>query len=377
MNNIITILKHNLKTTLKGWFWIILVLPIGVNLFINTISDRFEESMGRSGNYFNVGIYTQDKSEMVEKLLPKNKLGDIDVKDSEKELKESLDNGDISVGIIIDSKDVYEDIKSNKESAIKVLSEKENGNKDYVLGVLNTNIMQINSFGDSKEEYLKMYDSYEKNKYKFEYGGSDISKAIPYITMFGLFTMAFLFIGGRCLIPLLNERELKIDKRILVSKTTKPQYLLGHILGCFILLLLQSIILVVSFYILNPSFDISLGWMMILSFTLSFMGIAVGLTILSVSNNSSMYYTLLSVLITPMCLLSGGFMPIEFMPKVIQNISLVFPLTWINSAYKKILFNGDGLSIGLDILAAISISFVLIILYLVLESKRGNKITSN
>ncbi|MGL6107837.1 ABC transporter permease [Romboutsia sp.] len=375
MNNIMTILKHNLKTTLKGWFWLILVLPIGVNLFVNIISDRVDKSVEDSGKYFNVGIYTKDKSEIVEKLLPKDKFKTRLIKASEKDLRGSLDNGDISVGVIIDSEDIYKDIKANKEDSIKVISQSKGNNKDYVLGILNTRIMQANSLGDNKEEYLKAYESYEKNKYKIDYEGSEMQKIMPYTTMFGLFTMAFLFIGGRCLVPLLKEREAKIDKRILVSKISKPQYLLGHILGCYILLVLQSVILVATFYILNPSLNISLGWMIILSLALSFMGIAIALTILSVSNNSSMYYTLLSILITPMCLLSGGFVPMALMPEVIQNISLVFPLTWINSAYTKILFNGDSLSIGLDLLAAISISLVLIIMYLVIENRKGNKLS--
>lgn len=63
------------------------------------------------------------------------------------------------------------------------------------------------------------------------------------------------------------------------------------------------------------------------------------------------------------------------MPEAVQNFLLIFPLTWINSAFKKILMKGNYLSIRLDVLAAIAISLVLIMLYLVLENKRKNKLS--
>lgn len=76
-----------------------------------------------------------------------------------------------------------------------------------------------------------------------------------------------------------------------------------------------------------------------------------------------------------MCLLSGGFIPTEFMPDAVQNFSLIFPLTWINLAFKKFLMKGNYLNIGLDVLAAIAVSLVLIMLYLELENKRKNKLS--
>lgn len=375
MKNIMIILKHNFKSTMKGWFWLVLIFPIAINILVSVLVDKVDSSLEDSNNSFNVGIYTKDNSEIVDGLLPPDKVGSFFKVSSVKELKETLDKGDISVGVIINSKDIYKDIKTNKEGTIEVISQSNSGNKEYILSVINTGIMQIQSFGDNKDEYLKLYKEYEKNSYKFTYENNDLSYAVPYIIMFGLFEMAFLIIGGRCIVPLLKERELKIDRRILMSKISKVEYTLGHILGCFVLLLFQGVTLVATFYILNPQFDINLIWMMLLSFALSFVGIAVALVVLSISNNSTMYYTLLSVLVTPMCLLSGGFLPTEFMPESVQHFSLILPLTWINSAFKKIIMEGSYLSIGLDLLAAVSISLVLIMLYLVLERKRKNKLT--
>lgn len=169
-----------------------------------------------------------------------------------------------------------------------------------------------------------------------------------------------------------NLESIKIEERNVISQKLHDK--IGHTLAGIILIVFQSITLLGSFYLFNQNFDISLGWMVPLSFVLSFVGIAIALVVLTISSNSTMYYTLLTLIVTPMCLLSGGFVPTEFMPEMVQNFSLIFPLTWINAAYKKILMEGSYISIGLDLIGATSISLVLIMLYLALEHNRKNKL---
>lgn len=375
MKNIFVILKHNLKSIMKGWFLLIIVFPIAINLFLNALINKIHDNQNNMNNSFEVVIYSQDKSEIMDKILPREKFSTVFYVNNEEDVKKTLDEEDMSVGVIVNSKNIYEDIKNNKENIIKVISSKDDSSKEYVLSVLNTSLSQISSFGNNLEEYNKAYEEYEKDKYKFVYEDTKLEEVIAYMTMFGLFTMAFLFIAGRGINPLLKEKELKIDKRILVSKVSKVEYNLGHILGCFVLLFLQSITLVTSFYLFNPDFNVNFFYMILLSFVLSFVGIAVALMVLSISNSSSMYYTLLSIVVTPMCLLSGGFVPTNFMPQMVQNFSLVLPLTWVNAAFNGILNNGSNLKIFMDLTVAMSISVVLIMIYLVVENNKKSKIS--
>jgi len=375
MKNIIVILKHNLKSVMKGWLLLLLVLPIAINLFVNALINKIYDNQNNMNNSFEVVIYSQDKSEIINKILPGEKFSSMFYVNNKDDVKKTLDKEDASVGVTINSKNVYEDIKNNKENIVEVISSKDDSSKEYVLSVLNTSLSQISSFGNNLEEYNKAYEEYEKDKYKFVYEETKLEEVMAYMIMFGLFTMAFLFLAGGGINPLLKEKELKIDKRILVSKVSKVEYALGHILGCFVLLLLQSITLVASFYFFNPDFNINFFYMILLSFVLSVVGIALALTVLSISNSSSMYYTLLSMIITPMCLLSGGFVPINFMPQMTQNFSLVLPLTWVNSAFSKILSNGSNSKIFMDLLVALSISVVLIMIYLVVEKNKKNKMS--
>ena len=169
-----------------------------------------------------------------------------------------------------------------------------------------------------------------------------------------------------------NLESIKIKERNVIFQKLHDK--IGHTLAGIILIVFQSITLLGSFYLFNQNFDISLGWMILLSFVLSFVGIAIALVVLTISSNSTMYYTLLTLIVTPMCLLSRGFVQTEFMPEMVQNFSLIFPLTWINAAYKKILMEGSYISVGLDLIGATSISLVLIMLYLALEHNRKNKL---
>lgn len=375
MKNIFVILKHNLKSIMKGWFLLIIVFPIAINLFLNALINKIHDNQNNMNNSFEVVIYSQDKSEIMDKILPRAKFSTVFYVNNEEDVKKTLDEEDMSVGVIVKSKNIYEDIKNNKGNIIKVISSKDDSSKEYVLSVLNTSLSQISSFGNNLEEYNKSYEEYEKHKYKFVYEDTKLEEVIAYMTMFGLFTMAFLFIAGRGINPLLKEKELKIDKRILVSKVSKVEYNLGHILGCFVLLFLQSITLVTSFYLFNPDFNVNFFYMILLSFVLSFVGIAVALMVLSISNSSSMYYTLLSMVVTPMCLISGGFVPTNFMPQMVQNFSLVLPLTWVNAAFNEILNNGNNSKIFMDLIVAMSISVVLIMIYLVVENNKKSKIS--
>lgn len=372
MKNILIILKHNLKSIKKSWFLLVLVFPIVVNVFLFRVNKNTEES---SDSRLRVGVYTEDSSEVFKRLLPEEKFKEISTVDSKEQLRSMVENSDIPVGVIINSSDIYNDLKNNKKGTIEILVKDKDVREEQLKGIINNSVLQLTSFGNSKEEALEGFDQYEKSSYNFDYKSSKLKENIGYISIFGLFCMGFMFIAGNGVSPLLKEKEISIDKRILVSKISKFEYTSGHILGCFVLLLFQSITLSSTFYIFNSDFNVNFGWMLLLSLALCFVGIAIALFVLSLSNNSTMYYTLLTVIITPISLFGGGFVPLEFMPEFIQKISLISPLTWVTLAYKNILLEGSANTICMNLLAGVSISTVFIILFLIIESRKKIKIS--
>ncbi|MBO3443468.1 ABC transporter permease [Clostridium sp. CCUG 7971] len=372
MKNILIILKHNLKSVMKSWFLLIIIFPIAINLFFTMFMN---DSDGDAYDKNIIGVYTKDNGEIYEKIIPKDKFKNVININSPKEVKDMVRNEEISVGVIIDSDNILNSIKNNEENLIEVISSEDERNKELVLSTINSSISKVLSFGDSSEEIISNFEKYENEKYTFSNERSSLSEAVPYILMFGFFCMIFLSIAGKSLSPIIKERDMKIDKRILVSKVSKVQYMLGHILGCFLLLILQSLTLCCTFYLFNKDINVNFGWMIILSFVLSLVGISIALLIVSVSNNAEMYYIILSMVVTPVSLLSGGFLPIEFMPEIAGKIAMISPLTWVNSAFRGIIMNENALNISMNLLSAIAISIVFIMLFLLIESKRKNKAT--
>ena len=114
--------------------------------------------------------------------------------------------------------------------------------------------------------------------------------------------------------------------------------------------------------------------MILLSVVLAIVGISIALLVLTLSTNNTMYFTILTFIITPMCLLSGSFLPTSFMPESVQHFSMILPPTWINSAFSKILLNESLASIGMDLFVATAISLVLVMIYLVVENNKKSKV---
>lgn len=371
MKNILLILKHNIKSVMKNWFWLIIVFPLILGIGLKTMINNLDANLTKG---VSIAVYTNDKSEIFDKIFIKDKFDEIKIMDSPKSVKEEVKNNNSIVGIVINSSDMYEDIKDGKGNIIEVISNEGTSEKNYVENIINSSLVALTSLGNTKQESLEYYKSFEDNKYEFNYEINDFVFVVFYMTTFGLFSLGFLMISARGLSPLLKEKEIKIDKRILVSRVSKVEYILGHVLGCFVLLMMQSLTLLSTFFILNKDFNVGFGWMFLISIALSITGIAVSLLVLSVSNNSATYYTLLTIIITPMSFLSGGLIPTEFLPEIVQKIFLISPLTWINEAFKKIMLNDTFGSVLMSLMASIAISVVLITLYLLLESRRKEKL---
>ncbi len=370
MQNIFIILKHNIKSIIKNWFWIVLLLPIVVNVVISKVILNKEEGSTPKPS---IAIFTNDKSKVFDKLINQEKFDSMYIVDSEKEVKDLVNEDEVSAGLIIKTDDIFEDIKNNKENVFEFIGKENDYNKDIAFNIISNEILKIESFGDNKEDFIKQHDNFENEKYKFNIGENNFLVVMSKLMTFGFYCMAFLLIAGKGLSPLIKERESKIDKRILVSKVSKVEYLLGHIIGCFLLLSVQSIVFAASFYIFNKGFEVNFYWMILLSIVLSFVATSMVLLVLVISNTSEMYYALLTIIIMPACLLSGGFISLEFMPEIARKIAMFSPITWINTAFKNIVLGESANMILMNLGVAIAISILMIMLYLIIENNKKHK----
>lgn len=151
----------------------------------------------------------------------------------------------------------------------------------------------------------------------------------------GLFGLSFLFFG---------LRETLVLKRLNATPIRKPFIILGEALArIFFQMIIIAVIIMLGKYMFG--FTLVHGattfiQLMFLSFIglLVFMGFGFVISGISKSMNSVPVYT--NLLGFPQFMLSGTFFPYESLPKFLHPVSEALPLTHLNTALRKISFEG-------------------------------------
>jgi ABC-2 type transport system permease protein len=93
--------------------------------------------------------------------------------------------------------------------------------------------------------------------------------------------------------------------------------------------------------------------------------IGLGVLIVSFADDSKQASTMQNLIITPSCMLTGCFWPVEIMPKSLQRIADFLPQKWTIGAIQKLQMGGsfDETIINLWIIAAFALTFFLAAAY--------------
>lgn len=166
----------------------------------------------------------------------------------------------------------------------------------------------------------------------------------------GLFGLAFLFFG---------LRDTLVLKRLNATPIHKPFIIFGEALArIFFQMIIVSVIILLGQYFFG--FTLVHGaatfiQLLVLSFVglLVFMGFGFVISGLSKSMNSVPVFT--NLLGFPQFMLSGTFFPYEGLPKFLHPICKALPLTHLNTALRKVSFEGLSLASCLPELAVLGI----------------------
>ncbi|MGC8943002.1 MAG: ABC transporter permease [Caldisericia bacterium] len=174
-------------------------------------------------------------------------------------------------------------------------------------------------------------------------------------------------INGLMSLPLtlVEYRDKKILKRYMATPLKSSYIILSQFVVNFVLTLLGLILLFVfGKIIFNLKFY---GNVFIFSFVfvLSTLSIfSIGFLIASLIKDPRTANTIAYIIYFPMLFLSGATMPLESMPKVMQTVSKILPLTYIVDLFKRSWLNTDifwlkmNLSYTIDILILLFITFI-------------------
>lgn len=167
-----------------------------------------------------------------------------------------------------------------------------------------------------------------------------------------------------------GEQNLKTVARILCSPVRKPEYLVGKVLGCILVTLVQaSVVIVFSKFILKANWGNDIPTVMLLVISESIMVISMGTAIAFLIKNDGAASGLLNTVIPVVVFFGGGYVPLETMGPGIMRLSVASPLKWLNDAIFRIIYSNDYSLVLTALLINLSIAAAFILVSAVLSRK--------
>lgn len=156
-----------------------------------------------------------------------------------------------------------------------------------------------------------------------------------------ILAMALMQLGVFSAIPLVEQREKLILKRLGATPLRRWTLVASNIVVRLLIALVQTVLIVAIGVAL---FDVAIVGSLLLTLGFVVLGavtfIAIGYVIASFARTEEAANGITSVVQFPMMFLSGIFFPIAFMPEFLQPIAALIPLTYLGDALRQVMVGG-------------------------------------
>ena len=341
MRRIIPILWLHFKEFFKSPSALILmlVMPILFSFIFGGIAVNSEKKKPLVNLVVNQGPLTKE----VVSLLKKNDEYNW-VIESEKQAKQNVeDQKAVAVLVIplnlhqrmIDHKPLFDVVVHRKSEDYLAL-------KPYIEGTARSLVTTYETFGGQDEDSLPaLLEAVVANKgieIKQEIIQNKGTNEAEINLMFVGFAIMFMMFGlSGAASSILAERVGGTWSRLMITPASKLEISLGYLLAYFLMGWLQFAVLMVA---MTFMFDTNWGNLFYLIPFASLVIVSVvgfGLMIAGLVKTQQQASALGAVLIVSTCMLGGVYWSIEFVPEVMQKISLAVPQSWAMSGFKEII----------------------------------------
>ncbi|MCK9862295.1 ABC transporter permease [Paenibacillus sp. ATY16] len=370
MNNILWIARRLLRSTFrKKSSWIVhFGLPIAAILFSMLIYGSSSDGNLHVGvlNQDGDNTLTQDAIHFVEGL------NNVKITMTDQvSMNKDIASGKLDSGLIFEE-GFADSVRDGQPAHLRLVSAKGAEVTSYVKALLDSYLGNVAAIGQATKNDADAFDAiyadYKKSSFKFDSESLKDTAKFKDMTYQSIgFLLMFLLLSAVNMSALiLKEREDRTFLRLLSSPLSARGFVLANVLVAFIIQLLQ---IIVTLLLMTYAFGINSGVPFgdLLGTLLLFSLVAIGLALLltAFSKNSRSAGALVTLIITPTCLLSGCFFPSEIMPDTVQKISSFLPQHWLLDTITKL---QDGRSLGslglnLAILVAFAAVFTLVAIY--------------
>ncbi|MFA6391198.1 MAG: ABC transporter permease [Patescibacteria group bacterium] len=173
----------------------------------------------------------------------------------------------------------------------------------------------------------------------------------------GIIATTTLGVALNTSISIVTDREFGFLKEILVAPVSRASIILGKILSGVVIGLFQAVLLIA----ISPVFGLSIDWgtvpgLLFVSLLLSFAVTSLGLFIATRMRNAEGFQFVFQFLFFPMMFLSGAFFSLTNVPKWMEIVSSINPLTYAVDGLRNIVFSNAPQQV-IDSIVIHSLSF--------------------
>lgn len=180
----------------------------------------------------------------------------------------------------------------------------------------------------------------------------------------GIIAMTLLFTGATSGFMVIWDRQFGFLKEIMVTPNSKLSIALGRIAGGATTAIIPSLlILVISLAIgFRPVISAALLLTIVLIILIGMIFISLGLIFASFIDDPQAFGVIVNFVTFPLFFLSGAIFPLTGLPKAIQYISALNPLTYGVDGLRYALLHTSSLSIIVDLIALIIATIIMVAL---------------
>jgi ABC-2 type transport system permease protein len=364
------LIRKTLKNTFrskKAWL-LYLGLPI-IGILVSMLLEG-----NTSGDVLRVGIVnldgdqaiTQDAIRFVEGLNHiKITLTD------EKSLRGDITAGKLDSGLVF-GQGFATSVREGTPKNLNLVSVKGAQVTAYVKSLLQSYIGNVAAIGKEAQgdqaSFDAIYSDYKQSSFKVSaqtVTDTSNTKGMTYQAIGFLITF-MMFSAVNLSELILKEKENRTFLRLLSSPVSARTYVLSNVIVNIIIMFMQILLTV---FLMKNVFNIDSGipYGQMIPILLLFALAAIGLSLLIVAFAKSISGAgaLQNLIITPTCLLSGCYFPVDIMPDSVRKISNFLPQHWLLDTVDKLQHGTafGSLTLNLAILLAFAVAFALVAIY--------------
>ncbi|MBI9107567.1 MAG: ABC transporter permease [Spirochaetales bacterium] len=360
MSKILYLACNNLRLIFrkKSNIIVYIILPVVMISALMTITSS------NSASAIFMGVVDRDHGRISQDMISfLERTGKFEITElAEESFEEAVSSGRVDFAFII-PQNFGQQIRKGRPEKLKIVSIKGGAATVFIeeyAAMYTENLLDIYSLSEGDAEiFNRLYSNQINGKAKLissYVSDNELNKEAAQMS-WGLFIILIMISCSTTATLVLKEKRERTYYRIISAPVSYREYIMANVLVNFLISIVQiiSALLIIGMIVTFDSGIASWQIFIILS-SFSTAAVAVGMLIMVFSDSTSTARMMITLIITPSCMLSGCFWPKTIMPKALQYAADFLPQSWVMDAITTIQGGGTFSEVGLNILIVLSFS---------------------